>query len=278
MMPLTHSRGQPTALARKPGAPAGLGGPALMHRPCRTTATTTTRPCARHIPHAFLFGGQKEDEEDDLEKMMQGFVFDPSMQRWVRAPNKKVDRSMLVVTPKSGMPYTVWPVMYTYLARKKLKTINQDQALSEMKKGAVLLDVRLAADFENQHARGAENVPLFRITAGNSSWDNVKRVVMAGLNMKATERDPDFIENVNALVKKNKRKKIIVMCNIGGTLDTVIRVASTGKLTKTDKDRSFGRESRSLKACYELLRAGYTNVVHLEGGLSEWRYKGYPLD
>ena len=96
--------------------------------------------------------------------------------------------------------------------------------------------------------------------------------------MKATERDPDFIENVNALVKNNKRRKIIVMCNIGGTLDTVIKVASTGKLTKTDKDRSFGRESRSLKACYELLRAGYKNVVHLEGGLSEWRYKGYPLD
>ena len=199
------------------------------------------------------------------------------LQRWVRAPNKKVDPSMLVVTPKSGMPYTVWPVMHTYLSRKKLKTINQEQALSMVSKGAILLDVRLAMDFEKEHAEGALNVPLFRITAGNSNWDNIKRVVMAGLNMRATERDPDFIENVNNLVNGNKRKKIIVMCNIGGTLDTVVRVASTGKLTKTDKDRSFGRESRSLKACYELMRAGYGNVLHLEGGFADWRYKGFPI-
>jgi rhodanese-related sulfurtransferase len=49
-------------------------------------------------------------------------------------------------------------------------------------KGAILLDVRLAMDFEKEHAEGALNVPLFRITAGNSNWDNVKRVVMAGLD------------------------------------------------------------------------------------------------
>lgn len=83
---------------------------------------------------------------------------------------------------------------------------------------------------------------------------------------------------MNALVKGNRRKKIITMCSIGGTLDTVVRVASTGKITKTDKDRSFGRESRSLKACYELMKAGYSNVLHLEGGLGEWRHNGYPME
>ena len=98
------------------------------------------------------------------------------------------------------------------------------------------------------------------------------------LHFHFAERDPEFVENVNKLVKGNKRAKLIVMCNIGGTLDTVVRVASTGKLTKTDKDRSFGRESRSLKACYELMKAGYTNIVHLEGGLADWRHKGYPVE
>lgn len=70
---------------------------------------------------------------------------------------------------------------------------------------------------------------------------------------------------------------VIVACAVGGTLDTVVRVASTGKQA-SDPDRSFGRETRSLKACYELMTAGYTNVVHLQGGLSTWRYRGYPTE
>ena len=128
----------------------------------------------------------------------------------------------------------------------------------------------------------------------------------------------------------------------------MVRVASTGKQCK-DPDRSFGRETRSLKvrgwvggggggvgvvvvvvgggggglqgagyawcacyvlppqpaqlwmpagpakrpleppsplrpaapplqACYELMQAGYSNVVHLQGGLSSWRYNGYPVE
>lgn len=223
-----------------------------------------------------IFGTNKKNDQE-LENMMEGFVFDPSMQRWVRSKNRQVDPAQLVVTPKSGMPYTVWPVMHTYLTQKKLKSCSIDEARVLMDKGAVLLDVRLAVDYENQHAQGAKNVPLFRITAGNSQWDTIKKVVMAGLNMKATERDPDFVKNVDALVQGKKRTKIIVMCAIGGTLDTVVKVASTGKITKTDKDRSFGRESRSLKACYELMRAGYTNVIHMEGGFSQWRHQGYPL-
>ena len=141
----------------------------------------------------------------------------------------------------------------------------------------VLLDVRLAVDYAKQHAEGAANVPLFRITAGDEKWDKIKRAVMAGLFMKATERDPEFVENVRKLVP-NKNTKVIVMCSIGGTLETVVKVASTGKVNKNDLDRTYGRESRSLKAIYELKRAGYKNVVHMEGGLSEWRYNGLPLE
>jgi rhodanese-related sulfurtransferase len=208
-----------------------------------------------------------------------GFRFDPSMQRWVRAPHLKgSDRLETTVQPLSGAAYTVWPVMHQYLTSKKLKTIDQDTALALQKKGAYLVDVRLGMDFEKEHATGAVSVPLFRITAGNEQWDKIKRVVMAGLNMRATERDPAFIENMIKAVGGNKRKKVIIMCSVGGTLDTVVRVASTGKKTETDKDRAFGRETRSLKACYELMRAGFTDVVHLEGGLCEWRHEGYPME
>ena len=71
---------------------------------------------------------------------------------------------------------------------------------------------------------------------------------------------------------------VIVCCSMGGTLDTVVRVAASGKQCN-DPDRSFGRETRSLKAAYELMaNGGYTNVMHLKGGISQWRYDGLPVE
>lgn len=172
----------------------------------------------------------------------------------------------------------MWPAMHKYLTDKKLKSLEIEEALKLMEKGAMLMDVRLGLDYENEHAEGAVSVPLFRLTAGNEKWDKIKKIVMAGLNMRPTERDPNFLENATAAVGGNKRKKVIVMCTVGGTLDTVVRVSTTGKSTATDKDRAFGRESRSLKACYELMQGGFTNVLHLKGGLGEWRFQGYPIE
>lgn len=61
------------------------------------------------------------------------------------------------------------------------------QAIDLVKSGkAVLVDIRLADDFAKEHAAGAVNVPLFRITAGDSGWDKAKRFIMASLVMKAT--------------------------------------------------------------------------------------------
>jgi rhodanese-related sulfurtransferase len=265
--------------------------PAFSSRP-RSVALRSTGAIK---PQAFFKLGNKPEEKKEEKKEepknklnlfssfqkdddVVGFRFDPSMQRWVRAPHVKADRLEMTVQPLSGAAYTVWPVMHTYLTGKKLKTIDQDSALALMKKGAYLVDVRLGMDYEKEHAVGAVSVPLFRITAGNERWDKIKRVVMAGLNMRATERDPAFIDTMLKAVRGNRRKKIIVMCSVGGTLDTVVRVASTGKKTETDKDRAFGRETRSLKACYELMRAGFTDVVHLQGGLCEWRHEGYPIE
>lgn len=45
-----------------------------------------------------------------------------------------------------------------------------------------------------------------------------------------------------------------------------------------DPDRDFGRESRCLKAAYELMQGGWnsSNLVFVEGGFSQWRFDGYP--
>ncbi len=56
-----------------------------------------------------------------------------------------------------------------------------------MERGATVLDVRPAYQFEAERVAGAVNVPMFRKVAGTGNWDNLKKVVMRfGLAMEAT--------------------------------------------------------------------------------------------
>ena len=72
----------------------------------------------------------------------------------------------------------------------------------------------------------------------------------------SAERNPNFRQDALAALPKNKT--IAVMCSLGGTMlvGTKPREMS-GKVFKSDPDRAFGRESRSLKACYELYEVGH---------------------
>jgi hypothetical protein len=57
------------------------------------------------------------------------------------------------------------------------------------KRGAIIMDCRVAWDYERQKVEGAVNVPLWRGVAGKTPWDTVKRAIMAvGFAMKATGR------------------------------------------------------------------------------------------
>lgn len=64
------------------------------------------------------------------------------------------------------------------------------------------------------------------------------------------ERDPEFREK--ALQKLDKDNTLIVYCQVGGTLKTGNARPDGLKEFKDDPERAFGRESRSLKACFEL--------------------------
>eukprot|EP00873_Tetraselmis_striata_P022142 jgi/Tetstr1/442406/TSEL_030532.t1 len=214
-------------------------------------------------------GKVEVDKESGLAK---GLKWDGANLRWVKSDTAYFQA---VVQPKAGAAYTVWPVVHTVLTQNKLKSITVEQAAKEVKSGkAILVDVRDPFSFARNHAEGSVNVPLFRGVQGNTAFDNVKKLVMAGFAMRATERNPEFQQDAIATLPKNK--KIIVSCAIGGSLVTT-RTGNKGKVYK-DPERAFGRESRSLKACYELYQAGYKNIVHLEGGIQQWRYQGYPVE
>lgn len=187
-----------------------------------------------------------------------------------------------VVTPKSGGSYVVWPVVHAYLTQKGLKSIPTDEALKLADAGkAVLVDCRPRYQWEKERIAGSVNVPLYRPVEGKGQWDTLKRFVMAvGLAMTATERNPDFAADAVAALGANKRRKLILYCSLGGTLTVGMPPWSPDrkKSFKDDPERAFGRESRSLKACYELLEAGWKDVTHMEGGLPQWRFEGKPVE
>jgi hypothetical protein len=50
---------------------------------------------------------------------------------------------------------------------------------------------------------------------GNEFWDKVKKIAMASFAMKATERDPDFVDNFCAAVRKNSKVRVCCCCGWG---------------------------------------------------------------
>ena len=94
--------------------------------------------------------------------------------------------------------------MFDYLVRRGLKQLDSAEAAAAAKRGAVLVDVRLAGDYEQEHIAGSISVPMFRRTAGSGNWDKVKRVAMTLLAMESTERNPDFAEDMKKTIG-NKR-------------------------------------------------------------------------
>lgn len=69
------------------------------------------------------------------------------------------------------------------------------------------------------------------------------------------------------------------MCYLNCTLINSLALQPDVVLA-ADPERAFGRESRSLKAIYELYEAGWSlnNIRHVEGGFQQWKYQGLPVE
>ncbi|KXZ43447.1 hypothetical protein GPECTOR_90g534 [Gonium pectorale] len=194
---------------------------------------------------------------DPVDFETVGFRFDPAYNRWLRDDRFAGKFDQTLATPKSGTPYVVWPAMHTLLVSKGLRSVTPEEV----------------------RAAGAVSLPLYRFVEGTGFWDNVKKAAMAiGFAMRATERDPDYQAKALEALKKNQ--KVLLMCAIGGTLDTLVDLRKGVKPAIKDPERAFGRESRSLKAAYELINAGWSasNIFWVEGGLQQWRFRGLPTD
>lgn len=212
-----------------------------------------------------------------------GFRFDPATSKWIRDDKSGdkianwADKGGAIERPLSGGAYTVWPVVYLTLLDRGLKQVDAKEALELVKdKGAVLVDVEVERIFKKGTMEGAVNVPLYQPVAGNALMDNLKKISMAAMGMQATERNPDFVKIAQERLPKDK--PLIVACNRGGSMKTTVSKQKNGYVkVYEDPDKSFGIESRSLKACYELFQANFTNIYFLKGGINQYQYEGYPM-
>lgn len=67
----------------------------------------------------------------------------------------------------------------------------------------------------------------------------------------AAERDPEF--RAKAKQKLDPKKTLIPYCSLGGTIKVGAQPWAEGRKSfPGDPERQFGRESRSLKGCFEL--------------------------
>lgn len=149
-----------------------------------------------------------------------------------------------------------WPQMFEALTQGGgVQALPAKQVAAAVRRGAVLVDVRTEDQIERSPLPSATNIPMYRPMSKNDIFSWAKRIVFAWNGKAGTEFDPDWLEKVKASVPKGK--KVVLVCNQGGTLET-------------KPGLNQGIPSRSLKGVYYLKDAGYRNVVYLEGGAQRY--------
>lgn len=175
--------------------------------------------------------------------------------------------------------YTAWIEIHRKLTERNLQSFDCKEAYELAKSNeVVLLDVRESDDFDKVHVENSKSAPLFRQIQGNDMKANMRRLGYALMtNFSGTERNPLFINQAMEAVRGDKTKKVVVMCSIGGTLQTFVERKGPKTKKFADPERMFGRQSRSLKAAYTLQEAGFTNVYHLKDGVNQWIHLDLPI-
>ncbi|QDZ19457.1 rhodanese-like domain-containing protein [Chloropicon primus] len=268
-----------------------LEGGACSGRNPRTRATRGERKLRVVRLGATTTEGEGKGEGKGDETTMKdnpGFWYDKANLRWVRDDKRGLPLSeweeggLTTMKTKTGEEYTLWPVIHIRLSNSEKFSVIDPEDVEEMVKSgkAVVIDVRPEYQYKgNGHISESVNVPLYRSVQGQSFFKTLKKIAVAAMAMKATERNPDFVQDaceaLSTTKPEDEDRLLICCCSIGGSMETEV-VSKRGKVF-SDPEKAFGRESRSLKACYELIQAGFPKVAHLRGGIAMWRHKDMPM-
>lgn len=132
-----------------------------------------------------------------------------------------------------------WKDQFMALSEAKVKSILPEEAMRMVTAGeAVLVDVRKAEDYNTSHALDAVSVPLFQaVNPLKTDMKGMLKFAVYAINgVGAVEPNLNFEDEVAALVGD---KAVIMYCEAGGMLEPT-------------PNFMYGRESRSLKACYKV--------------------------
>ena len=165
------------------------------------------------------------------------------------------------VTPGKGPGAPSYAEIHAFLVQSNrctpCSTSEVADALQGRVKRVAVVDVRQSLEFEEWRLPGTVNAPYL------IPFENVLRrasgyflAIKGGLK----ERNPRFVDAVDAVVG-DKRQAIILLDLRGGDLS--IEPKKSG--TSGTYDRG---DSNSLRAAYELIQCGYTDVRYVPGGLT----------
>eukprot|EP00238_Polyblepharides_amylifera_P008962 CAMPEP_0196583154 /NCGR_PEP_ID=MMETSP1081-20130531/42282_1 /TAXON_ID=36882 /ORGANISM="Pyramimonas amylifera, Strain CCMP720" /LENGTH=238 /DNA_ID=CAMNT_0041903951 /DNA_START=233 /DNA_END=949 /DNA_ORIENTATION=+ len=154
-----------------------------------------------------------------------------------------------------------WISTYEFLVKNNLVSLTAKDAARAQQTGAVMLDVRPAEEFSGGFVEDSLSVPLYRPIQGWGAAANLRRAGFAFFGSTGSELNPDWLQQVQGQIKKGTH--VVVMCSRGGSL--------------ASQSSTYGYESRSLKAAFLLMQAGYSNVLHLKGGIEQWERDDLPL-
>lgn len=158
-----------------------------------------------------------------------------------------------------------WQKMATTLKNNGLKFVAPQEVEPAQNRGIPVVDIRPKGDFEKARVPGATNVQFYQLISGWSVRQIWRRAGFAFFGvLNGTELNPEFMQQMEQ-VAPQKSSPVILICNVGGSLEP------------TGPSR-FGRQSRSLIAAYELMRAGWTDVQVLKGGFSGWASSERPIE
>jgi rhodanese-related sulfurtransferase len=167
-----------------------------------------------------------------------------------------------------------WPEMRKSLLDFGLESIAPEEAQKLVKQNkAIIID--LSAKYYLSHIEPSVHVPLYKVVKAKDTLTSLGNFLskVTLLDWDAVNRN--FVNDAKEILGDEKRL-MIVSCTGGGSLKNVIESKSNGGGASSDSDS--GTKSRSLRAAYELVQAGYTNVAHLQGGITAWKAAGLPME